>query len=140
MDIYIEYLSEIFQRTNHVIRRTRYRIMISRISFIIFTKEFYLSRSHDIFYLFQSNIKATIPSQVQTSATTTVTSIPPGFSIPSNYITNIDNTSKNETLITSQVTSYPHLTQINPVDTGATTTNSTIHPSNQPIVTASSSK
>lgn len=100
-----------------------------------------MSRSHDIFYLFQSNIKTTVPSQVQTSATTTVTSIPPGFSIPSNYITTIDNTSKNETLITSQVTSYPHLSQINSVDAEATTTNSTIHPSsNQPIVTTSSSK
>lgn len=91
-------------------------------------------------YYTTSNVKTTVPNQMQTSTTTTVTSIPPGFSIPSNYITTVDNTSKNETVVTSQAILHPNLSQINPADAGATTTNSTIHPSsNQPIATTSSS-
>ncbi|KAF7385713.1 hypothetical protein HZH66_011555 [Vespula vulgaris] len=79
-------------------------------------------------------------TQVQTNQSATVTNIPPGFSIPSNYITNIDNTSKNETVVTSQATLHPNLSQMNPVDAGATKTNSISDlSSNQPIITTSPS-
>ncbi|KAL2729434.1 Golgi reassembly-stacking protein 2 [Vespula squamosa] len=97
------------------------------------------NKPHNLSYMF--NVKTTVPSQMRTSVTGTVTSIPRGFSIPSNYITTtINNTSKNETVVTSQATLHPDLSQLDPIDTGAATTNSTIHlSSNQPIVTTSSS-
>lgn len=88
-----------------------------------------------------SNIKSTIPSQTTTHATTyttthtggsnMVTNIPPGFSIPPNYISPQGSTVKTEHEIqTTQTPSLPVYTssQLNPATVGgSTTTNSVSH-------------
>ncbi|XP_076248217.1 Golgi reassembly-stacking protein 2 isoform X2 [Calliopsis andreniformis] len=90
---------------------------------------------------YMSNIKSMAPSQVTTTSTThtggsnIVTSIPPGFSIPPNYITSQESTTKSEleiattaqTVYTPSVQTYS-VPQLNPATVGgSTTTNSVPH-------------
>lgn len=90
-------------------------------------------------------VKTTIANQTQpsvySSAATTVTTIPPGFSIPPNYITaTADNISKSDTVVTSQAVLHSNLSHINPIVPGTTTTSSVIHPNpDQPFVANSPS-
>lgn len=100
--------------------------------------------------LYMSNIKSTISNQVTSNTTHTegsnvVTNIPPGFSIPPNYISSQENITKSE-LETSNVmqsTYAPNVqtcnvSQLNPATIGgSTTTNSISHViSNQGIISA----
>ncbi|KAK2589259.1 hypothetical protein KPH14_007819 [Odynerus spinipes] len=90
-------------------------------------------KSHDA-----SNAKVTLVKQTYQPATvnTKRPAIPPGFSIPPNYVaTTADDTSKSETVITSQAALHSNLSQINPAVTGIAITNSTISSSpDQPII------
>ncbi|XP_029040218.1 Golgi reassembly-stacking protein 2 [Osmia bicornis bicornis] len=93
---------------------------------------------------YTSIIKSVAPSQVTTSMTYTggsnvVTNIPPGFSIPPNYISSQECTTKSElettvplqTTYTSSTQTYT-TPQLNPATVGGTTTTNSIpHVSNQ---------
>ena len=90
---------------------------------------------------YPSNIKTTIPSQVTATSTAhsggsnVVTSIPPGFSIPPNYISSPESATKSEleiampvqSVYTQNVQTYT-TSQLNPATVGgSTTTNSVPH-------------
>ncbi|CAK9797822.1 Golgi reassembly-stacking protein 2 [Anthophora quadrimaculata] len=103
---------------------------------------------------YMSNVKTTIPNMVTTASTprtggsNVVTYIPPGFSIPPNYISSQETATKSElettttmqTMYTQTVQTYT-TPQLNPATIGGSTTTNSIHYalSNQAIPNTTSS-
>ncbi|KOC63264.1 Golgi reassembly-stacking protein 2 [Habropoda laboriosa] len=81
---------------------------------------------------YMSNVNITVPSHSSTTSTphtggsNVVTNVPPGFSIPPNYVLLRENTTKSE-LETTTTTPTMHMqTQLNPATIGGSTTTTTI--------------